>query len=141
MGVMACLRRAWWLCAILLAPVLTFAVAATSYHALRCSMTGGLVATSCCPEPTTAPDDAPPHSSLADAPCCEPTLISTGKIPTLATDGAPAHVLSKAVSLSVAAMPLPTPRSPAPFRPDARGEGPPRRGSTPPYVLRHAFLI
>jgi hypothetical protein len=138
------LRRTRWLCAILVAPVLAFAVTASSYLALRCAMTGTLVASSCCPDPATAPEDvpAPEPDSMAGAPCCDPTVVSTDKLPTLMPDRASIRVVLAAVTAPVAlAAPQVALRPRAARGPVWRDERTSDRSSAPRYVLTHAFLI
>ena len=141
MRAMAELRRAQWLCAIFLAPVLACAVTASSYLALRCSMTGSLVAVSCCPDPAV-PGQVPTHASLSDAPCCEPTVISTGKVPTLAPARAFTRLAGEALGSVLAGTPLAALGQPSPPGLARRAEQrPPWAGFPPPYLLTHALLI
>jgi hypothetical protein len=76
------LRRARWLGAVLIAPLLAFALAATGHLALRCTITGVVMPDACCPPP--AESEAPRsggHDAIGEPACCERFVIETGKIP------------------------------------------------------------
>ena len=132
-------RRTRWLRALLVAPVLVFALGASSHLALRCTMTGLLMPESCSPETADlVPLAAPVQASVGAPGCCERVTVATARIPaggsqSLQLDHLP---LSQATPLAL----LLADRPPAPARADRRTARAP--GSSPPlYVVTHAFLI
>ena len=138
---MRSLRRARWLGAVLIAPVLALAVAASSQLALRCSMTGMLIRESCCPaaDDGGARAEPVPHASIVDPGCCERLVVSTGKLPATTSDRtgvAPALSVSSASAHSALALDAASPRFPA-----ARRVARPPGIDAPAFLLRHSFLI
>ncbi len=133
------LRR--WLGALLMAPVLAFAVSASSFSALRCSLTGMLVAESCCPSAAESGPPAVPSrlDSIGDPSCCLRVVVAMDKIPAAGAPGA------KHVSALVASLPdLPPVRALhlACWRPAAGGAlvtKPP--GGPPVFLLTRSLLI
>ena len=130
------LRR--WLGALLLAPVLAFAVSASSFSALRCSITGMLVAESCCPSTAEGGPSAVPSrlDSIGDQDCCLRVVVAMDKIPAAGAEGGPALVASLPDPSPVRALHL------ADRRPPAGGAlvtKPP--GGPPVFLLTCSFLI
>ena len=135
------LRRARWLGAVLIAPVLAFALAATGYFALRCTMTGAVMAEASCPP--AAESDTPPqsggHDTLRDPACCERLVIETGKIPAVVSERAadlPVTLLALAAPLGAVLAPPATLRRPLALRVAV-----PRPFAAPHFLLSHSFLI
>jgi hypothetical protein len=133
-------RRARWLRALLVAPVLVFALGASSHLAVRCTMTGLLMPESCRPEVSDLGPTAPAHSSVEEAGCCEQMTVATARIPAAGSESLLAHPDASPISqttpvaLLVADPPMPPPA--------AAGRAAWRPGSSPPlYVATHAFLI
>jgi hypothetical protein len=129
--------RIRWLRALLVAPVLVFALGASSHAAVRCTLTGLLVPESCCPD---VADPAPSQPSIGDPGCCERVTIASARIPAAGPQSLRARPTEPTLSRAI---PLPafvaerTARQPLAQR---RADRPP--GSSPPlYVLSHAFLI
>jgi hypothetical protein len=139
---MARLRRVRLLSAIVIAPLLAFAVGASSYLALRCSMTGRLVAESCCPRATDAGggDSAFPHASTTDAACCESFVVSMGKVPATTCE----RMLDRPM-WSVTALATPSPASSdlclRSWRGCALRTARPPGIAPPAFLLTHSFLI
>lgn len=133
-------RRTRWLRALLVAPVLVFALGASSHLANRCTMTGLLMPEDCRPEISDGTPAAPAHSSLEEAGCCERVTVATARIPAAGSESPSAHPAqfplsqTTAVALLVASRPAPRP---APARRAVRPSG----SSPPLYVATHAFLI
>jgi hypothetical protein len=134
-------RRTRWLRALLVAPVLVFALGASSHLAIRCTLTGLLMPESCCPEVSDlAPPAAPTQPSVDDAGCCERVTVATARIAATGLDSLRARPIQPSIScatplaLLVAARPAPPPHA------DRLAARP--SGSAPPlYVVTHAFLI
>ncbi|MES1209030.1 MAG: hypothetical protein ABUS79_24085 [Pseudomonadota bacterium] len=137
---MGAARRHRWLCAVLLAPLALLAVSASSFSALRCTMSGLLVPETCCP---TVADGVPAgqmpgQPALQQPGCCERILVTNDKAPAVSADrgdalpaGPVAVVTTRAPAALVAAVER------------ARGKSvlrPPGR-SAPAFLLTHAFLI
>ncbi|HSS37459.1 MAG TPA: hypothetical protein VLT58_01700, partial [Polyangia bacterium] len=75
-------RRHRWLCAVLLAPLAVLAVSASSFSALRCTMSGVLVPETCCSTVAGAPiDETPGQPALKQQDCCERIVVSNAKTP------------------------------------------------------------
>jgi hypothetical protein len=134
-------RGTRWLRAVLVAPVLVFALGASSHLAVRCTMTGLLMPESCRPEVSDLTPPAPaPQPSVEDAGCCEQVTVATARIPAAGSQSLRGHPSQSSISQAtpVALLVLRPPVSPpGADRPEAR---PP--GSSPPlYVVTHAFLI
>ena len=102
-----------------MAPVLAFAVSASSFSALRCSLTGMLVAESCCPSAAeSGPPAVPsPLDSVGDPSCCLRVVVAMDKIPAAGAPGA------KHVSALVASLPDLPPGTGSPSRLLASGRG------------------
>ena len=85
-------RRRRWLCAALLAPLVMLAVSASSFSALRCTMSGLLLPETCCPtaEGAAPAEQTPASPALQEAGCCERIVITNAKAPAVATDRADA---------------------------------------------------
>ena len=139
---MSSFRQARLLCAIIIAPMLVLAVGASSSLALRCSLTGRLVAATCCPEAAGEGAENPPaHASITDAGCCERVVVSSEKLPAIAAERTLQAGAAPGVALAVVLSPVATlpraPSSPARAMRAARPPGVP----TPAFLLTHAFLI
>jgi hypothetical protein len=130
-----------WLRALLVAPVLVFALGASSHLAVRCTITGVVLPESCCPEVADlAPPSLPAQASVGDPGCCEWVTVATVRIPAAGAESLcarPAQApVAQATPLAVlvADRPAPSPHA------DRLAVRPP--GSSPPlYVATHAFLI
>jgi hypothetical protein len=133
-------RRTRWLRALLVAPVLMFALGASSHLAVRCTMTGLVMPESCRPEIIDPSPAAPGQPSLEEAGCCEQVTIATARIPAAGSESlrarpAPAPIsLARPLALLVADRPASVPTA------DRRAARPPG-WSSPLYVVTHAFLI
>ena len=96
------LRR--WLTALLVAPLLALAVSASSFSALRCTMSGLFVPDTGCAMATDSaqsPDGAP-NATLEEPACCERVVVAHDKAPAAASarpEIAPpsVHLLSAAI--------------------------------------------
>jgi hypothetical protein len=132
-------RRTRWLRALLVAPVLLFALGASSHLAMRCTMTGLLMPESCGPEVSDLTPPAPaPQPSVEEAGCCEQVTVATARIPASGSEPLRARPAQSAISQVIVALLADRP-APAPHV-DRRAARPP--GSSPPlYVVTHAFLI
>ncbi len=125
---------------LLIAPVLALAVSASSFSVLRCSITGMLVAESCCP---TAAESGPPvvpgrWDTIGDASCCLRDVVAMDKIPAAAPRAERGSALiASLIDLSpLRALHL------TGWRPAAGGPlaaKPP--GGPPLFLLTHSFLI
>lgn len=137
MGATRCHR---WLCAVLLAPLAVLAVSASSFSALRCTMSGLLVPETCCP---TVAEEAPggetSHQPALQPPgCCERILVTNFKAPVVSADRAD-EVPAGPVAV-VTGRPAPAPAvAAARTRRDSQRRPP--GGSAPAFLLTHAFLI
>jgi hypothetical protein len=126
---------------VLIAPVLAFALAATGYLALRCTITGVVMADASCPLATASetPQQPSGHDAIREPACCERLVIETGKIP--------AVVAGRSADLPVTAAALAAPcalavEPPAPLRRHfALRVAEPRSLAAPRYLLSHSFLI
>ena len=139
---MGSLRRARWLSAVLIAPVLVCAVAASSYLALRCRFTGMVTLDVCCPQAgddTGADASATEHATVSDPGCCERLLLTVAKLPC----DAPGRALDLPVRSVTAliATPASTVQSPRPWGGSFRRTVPPPGIAPPAFLLRHSFLI
>jgi hypothetical protein len=138
---MVALRRARWLGAVLIAPVLAFAFAASGYWALRCTMTGVLMADAGCPPTATGqtPERSGEQASMGDPACCERLVVATGKIPGALSE--------RSLECPVASLALAAPSAPAldPHAPRvrelARRMAQPPSFAAPRFLLTHSFLI
>jgi hypothetical protein len=123
--------------ALLVAPVLVFAFAASSHLEIRCALTG-LVMPDCCPgaEPAFAP--APKHASMSERDCCQRTVVAAAKLPLASSEpgfqGAPLAVGRPLPLLLEQAVPSLEARH---IRTDSGSLA----SSPPAFLLTHAFLI
>ncbi|HVT07857.1 MAG TPA: hypothetical protein VHO67_10380 [Polyangia bacterium] len=130
-------RRHRWLCAVLLAPLAALAVSASSFSALRCTMSGLLVPETCCP--IVADGAETPAAAVLQAPgCCERILLTNDKAPAVSGDRA-GELPAGAVAISVARVPV-TPIAAVPATRHHDVLRPPGRAA-PVFLLTHAFLI
>jgi len=135
---MGIVRRARWLRVALVAPVLAFALTASSQFAIRCTLTGLLIPESCCPASADPARPVTPDSqaALRDADCCERVTVAIDKAPV--TGAEPWRAADVPVTSVIAAM-APSPTVARPVN-RARAARPP--GASPPlYVATHSFLI
>lgn len=137
---MGAARRHRWLCAVLLAPLAALAISASSFSALRCTMSGLLVPETCCPTVADGATgaEAPPPPVLQAPGCCERILLTNDKAPALSGDRAD-ELPAGPVTVAVARVPVALVAAP----PAARRHDvvrPPGR-SAPVFLLTHAFLI
>ena len=134
---MAIARGTRWLRAALVAPLLAFALTASSHLAIRCTLTGVLMAESCCPQATGPAIPAAPdrEATLRDTTCCERVTVATAKAPATGVEPARLRPMSAPIAFVIATRVDAT--RPAP---SVRGARPP--GDAPPlYVVTHSFLI
>jgi hypothetical protein len=152
---MVALRRAWWLSAALVAPVLVCASTAASTFGLRCRMSGVVSMAACCPteEPADvqthvqadADDGAartsrePPAATLGEAGCCERLTIALDKPIADATPArSPELRLGSVVFVgTMAPADAARWRGHAQLHPTAQ----PRGAPVPRFLLSHALLI
>ncbi len=132
-------RSLRWLCALVWVPLALLAVSASSFSALRCTMSGLFIPEGC-PLADGAGAPAPSNGLPAlDAPgCCERVTISNDKSPAAGASRLDAPAPRPApllVALATPAEPLLV--APARARVSIR---PPGR-SAPAFLLTHAFLI
>jgi hypothetical protein len=133
-------RRTRWLRALLVAPVLVFALGASSHLAVRCTMTGLLMPESCAPEVSNPAPAAPAHPSVEEAGCCEQVTVATARIPAAGSESLRAYPVSSPISQTTFRALLVADRPATRSTVDRRAARPP--GSSPPlYVATHAFLI
>jgi hypothetical protein len=127
---------------MLIAPVLAFALAATGYLALRCTVTGVVMAEACCPPPAArekTPGQPGGHDSLGDPACCQRLVIETGKIPAVVSER-PVDLPDASVALAdPSALTLEPPAPPR--RHFALRVAEPRSVAAPHFLLSHSFLI
>lgn len=134
-------RRTRWLRAVLVAPVLVFALGASSHLAVRCTITGVLMPESCCPDLSdAAPPASVPQASVSDPGCCERVTVVMTRIPAGGSQSFGPRTAqppsSHAIPLAANVVDRTSARSQS-YRLEAR---PP--GSSPPlYVFTHSFLI
>lgn len=133
-------RTLRWLCALVWGPVAVLAVSASSFSALRCTVSGLFIPETCCPTLSDAP---PPeqsnHAPAWESPgCCERVMVANAKSPAAGPTrlelAAPQPVL-----LVASWMTPPEPPRFALRAPDASIRPPGR--SAPAFLLTHAFLI
>jgi hypothetical protein len=137
-GAVVVARRTRWLRALLVAPVLVFALGASSHLAIRCTITGVLMPESCCPDvsdPTPAP-----HASVDDAGCCERVTVATARIPAAGPQPLRVGPAQPSISYATPLAALVADRPPPPLHADRRAARPPG-SSAPLYVVTHAFLL
>jgi hypothetical protein len=139
---MVVLRRARWLGALLIAPVLVFAVAASTYLGLRCRVTGMIALDSCCPqaaEEASSDSTFPEQATVGDAGCCDRLVVTVSKIPG-ATSERGLEISARPVTAIVAPperIDLPSLLSVGWTRRTAQPPG----VAPPAFLLRHSFLI
>ena len=139
---MRALRHARWLGALLIAPVLVCAVAASSYLGQRCRFTGVVTLDACCPQATDeAGDDsrAQEQATVSDPGCCERLLITVAKVPGDASERAFEAPVQPIVSM----ISTPAPAGRLSLTPGvrARRRAQPPGAAPPAFLLRHSFLI
>jgi hypothetical protein len=127
--------------ALLVAPVLVFALGASSHSAVRCTMTGLLMPESCSPAVADlAPPDPAPRASIDDAGCCEWVTVTTARIPATGSESLRAQPIQPQIAQAILPSRLLAERPSIPPPVDRRAVRPP--GTQPPlYVVTHAFLI
>jgi hypothetical protein len=130
-----------WARALLVVPLLLFALTASSRLEVRCALTGLLVPDCCL---GTGPAPAPPQqqASIGGRDCCERTLVANDKLlaagPEASLDEAPLPV-GRVVPEPAAGVFASLQRSGNPLWRACLG---PARASAPaPFLLTHAFLI
>jgi len=133
--------RTRWLRALLVAPVLLFALGASSHSAARCTMTGLLMPESC--SPATA-DLAPPglasRAAIDDAGCCEWVTVTTARIPATGSESLRSPPIQPQIAQAILPSKLLAGRPSIPPPAERRAVRPP--GTQPPlYLVIHAFLI
>lgn len=115
-------------------------MSASSFSALRCTVSGLFIPESCCPMASDAP--APERSNDAPAvqapACCERVTVSNAKVPAAEATRLDAPAPEPA-PLFAALLTWPAPSVRAPAWPE-RSVRPPGR-SAPAFLLTHAFLI
>ena len=120
--------------ALFVAPVLVFALSASSHLEIRCALTG-LLMPDCCPE--SEQPLVQPHTSIGERDCCERTLVATAKIPAAGPESglktAPVVVGRLLASLFGDAVCSREPRDVRTCIGSSR--------ASPPYLLTHALLI
>lgn len=139
---MRAFRHARWLGALLIAPVLVCAVAASSYLGQRCRFTGVVTLDACCPQATDeAGDDsrAQEQATVSDPGCCERLLITVAKVPGDASERAFEAPVQPIVSM----ISTPAPAGRLSLTPvvRARRRAQPPGAAPPAFLLRHSFLI
>lgn len=133
-------RTLRWLCALVWAPLALVAVSASSFSALRCTLSGLLVPETCCP----ALNDPPPAQEsnrlpAVEAPgCCERVVVANAKAPAARSAG-PDLGAPEPLPLVASFVVVPAPPRRAPRGPDVSIRPPGR--SAPAFLLTHAFLI
>ena len=133
-------RRTRWLRALLVAPVLAFALGASSHLAIRCTITGLLMPESCCPDVSDLTPAPAPQPSVDDAGCCERVTVATARIPATGSDSLHARPVQLSALQATPLAVLIADRPPLRPHADRRASRPP--GSAPPlYVVKRAFLI
>lgn len=116
------------------------AVSASSFSALRCTVSGLFIPESSCPmaEPAPAPDPSRDAPAVQAPGCCERVTVANAKAP-LAEAARLEPLAPQPAPLFAALLTLPDPS----VRPAARPHvslRPPGR-SAPAFLLTHAFLI
>jgi hypothetical protein len=137
-------RGTRWLRAALVAPVLVFALGASSHLAVRCTLTGILMPESCCPDAADVADLAPPapapQPSVGDPGCCEQVTIATARIPAAGVESRGARPAQTPISVAAPLASIVVDRTATPPGVVRRAARPPG-ASLPLYVVTHAFLI
>jgi hypothetical protein len=126
-----------WAQPLLIAPLLFFALSASSHLEIRCALTG-VVVPACCPEGADpAPAEIPQHPSISERDCCDRSLVTADKLPA----GAPERGLERApVAVGSLARLTVERRIPSSGALNARTVGQ-WASAPPPFLLTHAFLI
>jgi hypothetical protein len=139
---MASLRRARWIGAALLAPLLALAVLATSHVALRCSLTGVIMSASSCPLGADEESGKQPvgQASIAAPGCCERVIVTIGKVPATASGRAPECPIPSATS-AVAPFPSVVDVFAQQWHGRVLRAAQPLGIDAPPFLLKHSFLI
>ena len=141
-GPMLALRHARWLGALLIAPMLVCAVAASTYLGQRCRFTGMVTLDACCPQATDEANDdsrAQQQATVSDPGCCERLLITVAKVPGDASERAFEAPVRWVTSLIPAPGAIERPSLTPVARARRRAQPP---GAAPPaFLLRHSFLI
>lgn len=132
-------HRTRWLRALLVAPVLVFALGASSHLAVRCTITGALMPESCCPEARDPTPPPAPQSSVDDAGCCERVTVATARIPAAGAQSSEARLAQPTIACAKPVA-LRAADRPPPLLAHGRAVRPPG-SSRPLYVVTHAFLI
>jgi hypothetical protein len=135
-------RRTRLLRALLVAPVLVFALGASSHSAVRCTMTGLLMPeNSCSPAVADLAQPAPaPRASIDEAGCCEWVTVTTARIPATGSELLRSQPIQPQIAHAILPSRLLAERPSIPPPADRRAVRPP--GTQPPlYVVNHAFLI
>jgi hypothetical protein len=134
-------RRTRWLRALLVAPVLVFALGASSHLAARCTMTGLLMPESCSPAVADlAPPSPAPRAAIDDAGCCEWVTVTTARIPATGSESLRARPIQPQAAQAILPSKLLAERPSIPPPADRRSGRCP--GAHPPlYVVTHSFLI
>ncbi|MFL5303571.1 MAG: hypothetical protein ACJ8F1_00085 [Polyangia bacterium] len=135
---MGAARRHRWLCAVVLAPLVALAVSASSFSALRCTMSGLLVPETCCPAVADGAD-LPRQPALQQPGCCERIVVANDKVPAVSGDpldelpAGPVAVVTARAPAPLMAVAAERTRRDSVLRPPGR--------SAPAFLLTHAFLI
>jgi hypothetical protein len=134
-------RRTRWLRALLVAPVLVFALGASSHSAVRCTMTGLVMTESCSAAVADlAPQDPAPQASIGEAGCCERVTVTTARIPATGSESLRSQPIQPQLAQAILPSKLLAERPSIQPPADRRAVQPP--GTRPPlYVVIHAFLI
>ncbi len=134
--------RTRWLRAALVAPLLVFALSASSHVAFRCTMTGLLMPELCCPSGAADTSDAPSaaQATIDDPGCCERLVTTNVKVPATMSASASPHDVRLFVRVALASPPALAPPTLLSDGPRARTAGPPHLAA-PVFLLKRSFLI
>jgi len=119
------------------APVLVFALSASSHLEIRCALTG-LLTPNCCPEADQPLVHPQRYASISERNCCERTIVATAKLPVASSKVVPQKVPPAMARLSP---PLRGEAALSYGAQDLPGNSPWFAAAAPPYLLTHAFLI
>lgn len=129
-----------WLSALLLAPLLALAVSASSFSALRCTMSGLFVPDAGCAMQAgpAQPDGTETQATLEEPTCCERVVVTLTKAPAAASGRAElappsVNVLSAAI---LQPPPIAMPRAARVELPSAA-----HGRASPVFLLTQSFLI
>ncbi|HVV51798.1 MAG TPA: hypothetical protein VHO06_19175 [Polyangia bacterium] len=132
-------KRRWrgWLRALFVAPVLAFALSASSHLEVRCALTGILVP-DCCPGAEQPLAQLQQHASISERDCCERAVVATTKLPAASPETG-----LKGPSLAVGRLPpaLLEEAAPSLGARDVRIDSGSFASFSPPYLFTHALLI